>query len=137
MFEIIPFNKELLLDFKYNGIEREFSGEEIMPIIEFYSKAGDCYIGLMDGQILGVGGIYPLWKGAGTCYLFLNKEAKNYKKSVYKALLEYMYILIKKYEITTLMAECFEDSMDATSLITHLGFKKTKESKMSLYTKGV
>lgn len=135
MLEILPFDKNLISDWKYNGTEREFSGEQIIPIVEFYAKLGSCYIGLIDNKVLGIAGVYPLWSSAGGCFLFLNKEAQNYKKSVFKTLLEYMNMLIKQYKIKTLIVECLDDSLQAKNLITHLGFKRNKEIKMASYTK--
>ena len=134
MIEILPFDKELLKNFVYNGVEREITGEQILPIIEFYANLGTVYIGVIDGKVLGVGGVYPLWKNAGSAFLFLNKEAINYKKSIFKVLVQYTNELIKKYEIKTLMVECI-DNIQARTLITHLGFIKNKEIKMAMYVK--
>jgi hypothetical protein len=135
--DILPFKKELLKNWKYDGTDKEISGSEIAHVIEYYAELGECYIGAVDGKVLGVGGAYPLWQDAGGCFLFLNKEAKNYKKSIFKALLKYMNILVKKYGIKTLTVECIDDSLEAHRLIRHLGFTKNKEIKMALYTKGV
>jgi len=135
--DILPFSKERLEGFTYNGVDKEISGVEIAPIVEYYAKLGTCYIGRVDGKILGVGGMYPLWKDTGGCFLFLNKEAVNYKVAVFKVLLKYINMLIKKYNLKTLIVECLYESMEANRLISHLGFKKIKEIKLALYTKGV
>jgi len=134
---IVPFDKELLKDFVYNGIERKLSGIQICSMAEFYNRLGESYIGIIDEKVLGVGGIYPLWEGAGSVWLFLNQEARDYKKSVFKALLEYMNMLIKKYEIKTLIVECIDDALEAHRLVQHLGFIKNKEIKTAVYLKKV
>jgi hypothetical protein len=134
--QIFDFDRELLKDFIYNGVERDFSGEQITPIVEFYAKMGRCYIGKVGDKVLGVGGIYPLWPSAGGCFLFVNKEIQAYKKSIFKVLLEYSKKLIDYYEIKTLIVECNDDSLQSQTLINHLGFKKSSETKMSVFIKG-
>jgi hypothetical protein len=127
----------IIKSFKYDGIEQKLSGIQIFPMVEFYNKLGDCYIGSIDNEVIGVGGIYPLWNNAGSAWLFLNQKARNYKFSIFKSLLEYTNMLIKKYEINTLIVECINDSLEAHNLIRHLGFVKNKEMKMSLYLKKI
>lgn len=135
MIEVVPYKRELLANFVYNGIDKEISGEQIIPIVEFYAGIGEVYVGIADGNVLGVGGIYPLWKNAGSAFLFLNKQAEFYKVSIFKALVHHMNALITKYEIKTLMVECL-DNIKAQTLITHLGFVKNREFKMAMYLKG-
>lgn len=135
MLKIVPFNKELLKDFVYDGVEHKISGPAFGSMAEYYNKLGHSFIGLIEDKAIGVGGIYPLWNGAGGAWLFLNKEARDYKKSVFKILLEYIDMLIKKYEIKTLIVECIDNSIEAHRLIQHLGFTKNKELKMSMYLK--
>lgn len=133
MLKILPYSKELLASFIYDGVEKEISGEQIMPIAEYYAQNGSVYVGLIEEKIIGIGGVYPLWKNTGGCFLFLNKEARKYKKSVFKILLEYMNMLIKQYQIKTLIVECLDDSLEAHRLIRHLGFLKSREIKMAFY----
>lgn len=135
MIDILPYKKELLENFIYDGVEKEFSGTQILPMVEFYSKLGDIFVGKIENKILGVGGLYPLWEKSGGCFLFLNKEAQNYKVSVFKVLLKYMNMLIKKYQIKILTVECIDGNLQAKNLITHLGFIKSKEIKMSFFIK--
>ena len=132
---ILPFTKELLENWKYDGVDKVISGSEIAPIVEYYDRLGVCYVGIVDGKVLAVGGAYPLWADAGSCFLFLNKEAKNHKVSIFKVLLEYINKLIKKYGIKTLIVECIDDSLEANNLIAHLGFVRNKTIKMALYTR--
>lgn len=135
MLKIVPYTKELLLGFHYDGIEKELSGTQINDIVEFYSKLGDCFIAMDGEKIIGVGGIYPLWKGAGSTFLFLNKEAVKYKLSLFKIMTAYIPILIKQYDIKTLMVNCI-DNIQAKNLITHLKFVKSKDVTMGLYYLG-
>jgi len=131
--EIIPFDKEPLKDFKYDGIESELSGDMIADIAQFYSSLGRGYIGLVEGKVIGVGGCYPLWKEWGSVWLFLNKEAKNHSVGIFKVILSKMKELVELYDIKILSVQCLDDSLEANRLLEHLGFVKNQEIKMALY----
>ncbi len=135
--KVVPFNRELLKDWIYTGVEKELSGEQVLPIIEFYSKMGRSYIGLVDDKVIAIAGVYPLWPGVGGCFLFLNKGGEKYKKSIFKEILEHLDRLTKKYEIKSLIVECQDNILQANSLVRHLGFTKTSQVSVSVYSKGV
>ena len=134
MMEILPYKKGLLKDFVYNGVEAKMTGEAVQDIVDFYANLGTCYVGRADNRILGVAGIYPLWKNYGGCFLFMNKEARIYKKSIFKAILGQMEKWIDIYRIKTMTADCLNNP-EAANLIEHLGFKKGKEVTMKIYTR--
>jgi RimJ/RimL family protein N-acetyltransferase len=133
--QILPFDRKLLENFEYNGVEKEISGNQIIPIIEYYASLGKCYIGFIENKVIGVAGIYPLWTGSGGAFLFLNREAHNHKIEIFKILLQYMHELINEYGIKTLIVSCLDDSLEAHNLIKHLGFIKGRETKMAIYIK--
>lgn len=132
--KVIPFNEALIKGFKYDGIEREFTGEDILPALRFYNLSGAVYMVLAEGKVITIGGVYPMWGGNGGCFLFVNKEATLYKKQLFKVLREYMSALIRRYGLTNLMTDCI-DNIKAHTLLEHLGFKKTIDTKMSHYVK--
>lgn len=134
---VVPYDRELLKNFVYDGIESKVLGSQIIPMMEFYAKLGPVFVGLTDDKVIGIGGLYSLWNNAASCFLFLNKEVEQYKKSVFKILLEFMAGLIKKYNIKSLIVECVDDNVKAHSLIGHLGFKKDKTIKIAWYSRGV
>lgn len=130
---IIPFKKDLLNDFIYDGVEKDVSGQDIKDIAEYYSTLGYSFIGHVDGKVIGVGGVFPLWKSWGSAWLFLNKEAKEYKVSIFKSIVVKMNELVKAYNIEILTIQCLDESMEAHRLLNHLGFTKSREIKMALY----
>jgi hypothetical protein len=137
MIEIIPYNKDFVNSFVYDGIEKEILGSQIKDMLEFYNRMGSVFMGIVDCKVIGVGGIYPLWGQTGSAFLMLNKKCKEHKKEVFKILLEKMNELIKFYDIKTLTVDCANDILEAKTLISHLGFVKTQETKMSTYTRKV
>jgi len=134
---IVPFNKDLLYDFVYNGVEKDISGEDIKEIAAYYSTLGYSFIGYINEKAVGVGGVFPLWKRWGSCWLFLNKEARNYKISIFKCIVEKLHELVKAYSIEILTVQCLDESMEAHRLLNHLGFIKSKEFRMTLYGKKI
>jgi len=130
---VIPFRKDLLENFVYDGVESDISGHDIKDIAEYYSTLGLSFIGHIDGKVIGVGGVFPLWKSWGSCWLFVNKEAKNHKVCVFRSILTKMRELVRAYNIEILTVQCVDDSLEAHRLLDHLGFTKSKEFKMALY----
>lgn len=133
--EIKLYEKSAFRDFIYNGVEKDVCGTQIVPILDYYSKQGECFYGVKDGKILGAAGVYPLWEGTGGCFLFLNEEAKKYKKSVFKIIVQRMNKLTEKYKIKQLIVECMDGNIQANNFIEHLGFKKDKTVTMAVYKK--
>jgi hypothetical protein len=135
--EILPYSKKLLENFVYDGLEQELSGSQVNMIIEYYANLGPAFVGMVEDRIIIVGGMYPLWSGAVSAYLFVNKEAREHKIEVFKALLEYMNNLTKELNAQTLVVNCVDNILEAHTLLRHLGFIKNREIKMSLYTKKI
>ena len=131
--EVLQFRSDLLDGWKYDGVESNISGKDIKHIAEYYSTLGMSFIGYIDGSIIGVGGVFPLWKNWGSCWLFLNKDARRYKVSIFKSISSKLDELIKVYNIEILTVQCIDDSMEAHRLLNHLGFIKNREFKMALY----
>lgn len=130
---LVAFDKSLLSEFTYNGVEKDLSGEDIKEIAGYYSTLGYSFIGYIDDEVIGVGGVFPLWKDWGSCWLFLNKEARDYKYCVFKGIVEKLNELVKAYNIKYLTIQCLDESMEAHRLLSHLGFVKSKDVKMALY----
>lgn len=132
-FKIIPFRKELLLDFVYDGVEKDIANIDVTDIAGFYASIGSAFAGLVDDKVIGIGGVYPLWKDWGAAWLFLNQEAHNHKICIFKGIVNRMHELIKKYEIRILSVQCLDNSTEAHRLLNHLGFVKNREIKMATY----
>ena len=133
--KILFYDKTLLTDFVYDGVEAEITTSQIIPMAEFYNKLGVVFVGKIGDKVLGVGGVYKLWSGTGGYFLFLNKIDPIHKRVVFKNIKNCLDMLVKRYEINNLIVECLDSSLKAKTLIKHLGFTKYKEHKMVVYTK--
>ncbi len=132
----MPYSREILNGFVYNGPELKYSGRDIKPIVEFYAKIGTATVGIINGKVIGVGGIYPLWNKTGGAWLFLNREASIHKVSTFKAIVACMKKTIAKYGIERLIVECVDDLPEAKNLLKHLGFKEVGKTILTVYTRG-
>lgn len=135
--DILAYDKEIFSGFVYEGIEKEYTGPDVRAMVDYYSTFGDCWMGMIDGKIVGAGGVYPLWDGAGSAWLFINPSAAIHKVSLFKGMLEKLNEGIKKYGIRLMFVNCVDNLLQANTLITHLGFTKSHETKMAMYVKGV
>lgn len=135
--KIVPYSKEIVKDYVYNGVENNLMPKNIIPVIEYYASIGKVYVGIIDNKVIGFGGIYPLWERTGGCFLSLNKEAKDNKREVYCAILDYMKVLFEYYKFDNLIVECLNENPEAIRLIEHLGFKKDKDIKVTTYIREV
>lgn len=131
--KIIPFRKDIVLDFNYDGVEKDLAQINVADIAEFYASLGTAFVGLIDDRVIGLGGVYPLWKNWGAAWLFLNKEASNHTICIFKCIVNRMDELIKKYDISILSVQCMDNSIEANRLLSHLGFFKDNEIKMATY----
>lgn len=94
-------------------------------MIKIYAQQGICWIGLKRSkqEIIGIGGIYPFWSGVCQCWIFLNQEAKNYPKTIFKAFQENIDNGLAKYNFHRLQTYIL-DKAETINLIEHLGFKR-------------
>jgi len=133
MITIIEFDEQYLDSFEYNGVEKEMlenSGVDIKALIKGYAKNGECWMGLADNKVIGIGGIYPLWEGVAQAWVFLNKEIKQYLRDILNALKTHLEKAIQKYRRIQIV--CLQASPEANNLAKHLGFKK--EGVLEQYT---
>lgn len=132
---VVPYSKKLLEGFSYDGAEVTLSGNQIIPIIDWYASLGTAHVIEINDKAIGAGGCYPLWNNSVSFWLFLNKEAQAYKISIFKEILSYMDDMIKKYEAKAILVNCVEGNLKAEKLIKLLGFYRDKDITMRTYIK--
>jgi GNAT superfamily N-acetyltransferase len=117
MIKVVPYKKELLAGWYYNGAECPmFDGPgEVLARIDEFATKGRAFIGyLEDGSIVGVAGIFleNAWGGAYS-WSFINQEGQ--KLGAIKAILEFEKELVAEMGIKRLQTLCSE-ACQATSL---------------------
>ncbi len=122
--EIRPFRAEDMLEI-ISGETKEFgldmySNEEIAKQTE---KDGMSMTGIVDGAIVGCGGIRKLWDGVGECWLILSPDVDKYAVSAYVCIRDGFKELMKEHNFRRLQAYGRMDFPKAHALFKHLNFK--------------
>jgi len=84
---------------------------------------GKCITGLVDGNIVGVGGVDEMWTGVGEVWLMLSYETDRYPKRAYKVIRDGLKQLIEDNGFWRTQAWGRIDFDRAHTLFKHLGFK--------------
>ncbi len=122
--ETRPFKAEDMLkiisgETKEYGLDM-YSNEDIAKQTE---KDGLSITGLVDGVIVGCGGIRKMWEGVGECWLILSPDVDKYATSAYICIRDGFEKLMKENDFIRLQAWGRMDFPKAHTLFRHLGFK--------------
>ena len=84
---------------------------------------GQCITGLVDGNIVGVGGVDEMWPGVGEVWMMLSYEIDKYPKRAYRVIRDGLKKLIEDNSFRRTQAWGRTDFDQAHTLFRHLGFK--------------
>lgn len=124
---IVPFENWHLNFINYRDYEKrqlELFGC-FSECLEYYSTKSYSFTGIYDGTIIGVGGVYPLWKGVGEAYIFTSDFFDN-KKYVISKYVKRVFTMIEQsiVDIHRVQASVRKDYEKAHRLAKFLGFKE-------------
>jgi len=100
-----------------NPVEEAAKKYGNMPLV------GHCKAGLIDGKIVGVGGVVVYWEGMGECWIILSKDVLEHKVEAAICIKRMVDQLIKDLELFRIECSCRADFGKARDLIEFLGFK--------------
>jgi hypothetical protein len=90
------------------------------------------YVGVVDGEILGMGWLEPLSVRAAVLWLHMNEEAKKHPFTLHRAAIR-MVGLARKLSYRTLITFADTDEPKAERWLTRLGFKKTESGDTAIF----
>lgn len=131
-FEIIKFNPNFLPYFVYDGIEAEIfeaDNVDVNELIRIYDSYGDAWMGIYKGRCLGASGVFPLNKGTGQSWMFMNREVKHFVKSVVRGIRKRQEEIMDRRHYHRLQTPVLELHNGACRLVEMLGY--VKESVMT------
>ena len=79
---------------------------------------------LMDGEVIGVGGIVMLWEGVAEGWILLAEEVLDFKVATYKCLVRMVDKAIKDNNLRRLEAVIRTDFPQAVKMAERLGFNR-------------
>ncbi len=89
------------------------------------------YTGLINGKIVGVGGVVKFWDGVGELWLILSKDVIEHRVETYKCIKEVARLLIDENKLVRAQAHVRADLFQANKMVEHLGF--TCEGRLRKY----
>ncbi len=125
--EIRPFKASDLIWIMAEGV-KEFGlkflpHETIDELAQAREDNGKCITGLVDGVIVGCGGIDELWEGVGEVWLMLSYEVDRFPIRSYEVIQQGLAELIEHNDLWRCQAWCRVDFVQAHTLFRHLGFE--------------
>lgn len=127
MFKVIWFEPKHLLRIQINKNQDlpYFKDVDLLELGKAYLDAGPAYTGMAsNGDIIGCAGIIKHWKGTGSAWAFISKQADRYPLAVTKAIRKY---LNEDHKFSCVMTYVREDDNTAKRWAEILGFKPNPE----------
>jgi RimJ/RimL family protein N-acetyltransferase len=88
-----------------------------------FTLSGQAKTGLVNGKIIGVGGVIEHWKGMGECWIILSKNVLEHKVEAAICIKRIVEQFIKDLELFRLECSCRADFEKARDMIEFLGFQ--------------
>lgn len=104
--------------------------EQIDELAQTREDNGKCITGLVDGVIVGCGGIDELWPGVGEVWLFLSYEVDRFPIRSFEVIRQGLLELIEHNNLWRVQAWGRVGFNQAHTLFRHLDFKPEGIAKM-------
>ncbi len=125
--EIRPFKADDMLWIIRQGTKEEniklYGTKSLRELAEQTEIDNLSMTGLVDGVIIGCGGIRELWTGVGEVWLMLSPEVNRFPIRTGEVILDGMRALIEDNDFFRLQGWCRVGFVKAHTLFKHLGFK--------------
>lgn len=109
-----------------------FSMPNVDQLIHHYCSMSYAFTGFNGDDIIGMGGVFPLWPGVGEAWMFLGDDLKANKLFVFKQVKKYIELAFENLKIHRIQMVCSDEFNEAKNFAEHLGF--ALEGKMEQYT---
>ena len=130
--ELRPFKAA---DFLGLELRAEDKGLRQQPEYVDYLKGnevlGFCYTALLEGEVVGCGGVKPFWPGVGEAWAFFPAEKVKYKREIFYAAKLVLDRVEAENKLHRVQAVVRADFPEAMGFMHHLGFEV--EAKLTAY----
>lgn len=89
---------------------------------------GFCYTAVLDGEIIGCGGVRPFWEGVGEAWAFFPADKVGFKREIFYAAKKVLDTVVNEQKMHRVQAVVRCDFIAALGFMKHLGF--VVEAKM-------
>ena len=101
----------------------EHAIEDGIKIAGFNYSLIDGYTALVDGKIIMVGGVLPIWEGVGEAWAFVTHDVKDNLIEAYRCGREMFDMVIKEKHLRRVTASALADFTQGQNMLEHLGFE--------------
>lgn len=85
--------------------------------------SGPGYTAMMNGEIIGCGGVRVFWNGCGEAWALFPPEIKHLKRELITLTKEYLDLIVRAYKLRWIQATPKKSFNGSVILLKHLGFK--------------
>ncbi len=100
-----------------------YGDDHLKQLAQAREDNGQCVTGVLDGEIVGCGGIDPLWKGVGEVWVMLTYDIGKCPREAYEAIRDGLNKLIEDNKLWRVQAWGRIGFDKGHTLFRHLGFK--------------
>ena len=118
MIELRQATQEDLDYVKANPIEKAAKDYVDLPLSGYARTA------VVDGDVIGVGGVVVYWKGFGEAWVILSEKANDHKVEMVLCIEKFIEEAIAELDLQRLQCTARTDFPKGIELIEHLGFKR-------------
>ena len=99
-----------------------------------YFKAGPCFAGFLDDQLVGVAGVCCQIPGLGEAWAHLTRVGRAHGLAVTREVARFLVHIIREKKLIRVQADTLRDHVAGRVWLLRLGFRR--ESRMPLYVEG-
>ena len=127
---LIPFKIEHIDQFTMRSIDRDLfamrgSNKEIFKVCE--QGYGATYI--RNGEVIGCGGVFPLWEGVGQCWMTASQDYKKHWLSVARYMKTVIDVSFKLFNFHRIQGTTKASYTEGIKFLEWAGFEREGELK--------
>ena len=132
-FEYREYDPAFIMGFEYDGVEaKTLEGKmNVNLLIHGFARYGPAWIGIWRGRCVGGCGILPISPGVGQTWMFFNKAARPFAKTIVREIKKRTEPLMEEYDWHRLHTFVPAYSEEAVRFAECLGY--SRESLMSMF----
>lgn len=89
-----------------------------------YERSGYSWTGVVDGQIIGSGGVCKLWEGTACCWLITTPLVEQYKKFLHRTVINVLRNAIKTLDLHRIETTILTGHIVSQRWARRLGFEE-------------
>ena len=119
MIDVRPATQEDLEYLRQNPLEEALKGYPQLRICD-----SNTYTAVLNGEVVGIGGVVVLWKGVGEAWVILSRNCQNKPIEMFLCIKRVYKALIQSCELNRIQVVVRVDFPQSIKMIEKLGFER-------------